>query len=1489
MLVKVKYIFAFLILCFLTFTSQATSSLRFQQFQVNDGLSQGTIYNINQTKDGYLWVATQDGLNRFDGNSFKQYRWKSDNPSSIANNIVRKIYVDSEDILWIGTQNGLSRYNPEQDNFINYFASDKNTGLLDSVIWEIYEDNKKTLWVSTESGLHKYDRDNDRFTKIKILESEDIFREIRSIFQDKQDNYWLGTFEGGALLLHRNLSYVTKLNQENKFSLVVDAHGIFQITEIENNYWLATDNGIYVISPDYSILHHFNTANSQLHSDVVRSIITDKDKLWISTSNGLNELSLHNYQISPAPIEPGYYSLSDNMIFSAYKDMSGTLWFGTFQGLNRYDPMSSYFSQHLGSQHENVGIIKLIEDPKNGFWALAPSKGLYWFDANHDQEKLYPIDASLRDNLYDMVIDSSGSPWLLDLSGNLFRYNLATKTHALIKNIDNINKYHRGYIYMIGGMIWLSSNDGVINKFVIETQETQNIASPFNGGEKYLDIVGSYKNRYLWITDQQGNISRFDTELNSFQPLSLKETLTDIITIKENDEYVLIGTNQHGLLSYHKRSQKIVRFDEKNNLPNNAVATLELSTGNNVWVGTNQGVSVVNLEEESVKNYNDSYGLTAQEVFVNSSTTLSNSMMMFGTVNGFYIFSPNQILEHQANITEPLVTQVYIANKPLEEFDSKGMSNYRRKNTLSLEYNQSPVTFEFIAPNSSVQKNIAYRYRLNGLDTDWLHTDSNNRRATYTNLPHGEFIFEYQAYNPNLLKYVGGQAIQMTIRTPWWITNVALFIYGLATVLTLLFIWQQYRNKIRYLYHIRQSEERLKLSLWGSGDEMWDWNIRTGKIYRSNIWSVLEFPQDGRRNLGAEQTNIHSNDLARVRETLNDHFESKTDYFETTYRVKDKSDRWLWVLDRGKIVERDEHDKPTRMTGTLKDISHIKKAEERLRLFAKCIENISDAIAIYDRNFIAVDCNKAYSEITGIDKPSVVGKSLQFKQYPANFTQAIRKNLITQGSWRGEIEDTHATGSLFVADVTFDVIRDESGSVSHFVSVFSDITARKKNEAELRILASTDTLTGLPNRSYFQANQKQLVEKKTPHALFVFDLDNFKKINDSIGHQVGDLLLKEVATRLESLSSESIQVYRLGGDEFSVILENTNDIHTITTLAKKILNTVAESYKLSSDLNSHEIVLYSSIGIVLYPEDGSTPEELLKNADTAMYHAKGLGGNKYQFFSESMNKQAVKRLHIENLIRHGLKSDYFSVFYQPKINIKTGKISGMEALVRFETPSKGIISPGVFIPVSEETGQIVDIGEIVLRKSCIATKQWIDAGLFEGRIAVNLSAVQFAQPKLVSIISEILRESELPPENLELEITEGTVMDSPQKAIETMLEIRAMGIHLALDDFGTGYSSLSYLKKFPLNTLKIDKAFVDDIVTSDQGRNMVATIVTIAHNLGLDVVAEGVENEKQLAFLKSLRCEQLQGYLYSKPLSEKDFKRYLVSHQIADKSTPYTI
>ena len=674
----------------------------------------------------------------------------------------------------------------------------------------------------------------------------------------------------------------------------------------------------------------------------------------------------------------------------------------------------------------------------------------------------------------------------------------------------------------------------------------------------------------------------------------------------------------------------------------------------------------------------------------------------------------------------------------------------------------------------------------------------------------------------------------------------------------------------RYQSKLEQSEERLRLSLWGSGDELWDWDMQAGQLYRSSSWhQPLEKPGDSQQ-FPPNRSEIHPQDVERVTSSLQQHMHGMTPIFEASYRIKAANGQWVWVLDRGKVVQLNEQGQAIRMTGTLKNIQQLKETEERLSLFARCLDNISDAVMVCDTNFALLEINPAFVSMTGKSRESVLHSVFELSLYPARFLHEIRQSLLEQGYWAGEIEDKRHNGELFQAELSFDVIRDELGQVQQFVGVVSDISERKKREAELNRLADTDTLTGLPNRARFSSHLSQLVREQVEHALLVFDLDNFKKINDSLGHELGDTLLCKLSERLSLFTRFKAKLYRLGGDEFAVVLENTNDIHSITSLAKDLLKQI----NLPFFIEQHELAITSSIGIVLYPEDGHDPQALLRNADTAMYHAKHEGANRYLFFNDSMNKLAVKRLQVENLIRHGLKEDYFTVFYQPKMDIVTGQLVGMEALVRFITPKKGLISPASFIPVAEETGQILEIGEVVLQKTCEDVKRWIDMGLFHGRVAVNLSAKQFMLPFLCEQIDDILQRSELPSYHLELEITEGTVMQSPTLAIDTMKKLRARGIHLAMDDFGTGYSSLAYLKQFPLNTLKIDKAFIDDMNTA-RGRNMVDTIVTIAHNLNLTVVAEGVEQAEQLQQLKQLRCEIIQGYFYSKPLSAHDFGLFL--------------
>lgn len=692
----------------------------------------------------------------------------------------------------------------------------------------------------------------------------------------------------------------------------------------------------------------------------------------------------------------------------------------------------------------------------------------------------------------------------------------------------------------------------------------------------------------------------------------------------------------------------------------------------------------------------------------------------------------------------------------------------------------------------------------------------------------------------------------------------------------LLFVIYKLRRSRRQL---RLSEKRLKSTVEGSGDTLWDWNIKTGEVirindkYMMNSPTIMGFPP----NKGL----IHPQDIPHVEHLLKKHFAEQSVFFEATYRVKDTFGKWHWVLDRGKVIEKDANLAPLRMTGTVRDISQLKSTEERLNLFAKCVESFTDALAIYDKNFKLVDINPSFLTLFGGMREQYLNKDFNLPGYDTSYVENIIDVVRQTEHIQQEIKLRNNERVLLPIEISIDEIKNEQNQITNYVVVYSDLTERKKAESQLHNLSNRDRTTSLPNRNLFFTNLHKLVQQDAHHALLVFDLDNFKKINDSLGHQLGDSLLAKLAMRLNKLTRENDVFYRLGGDEFALVMSNTNDLHVITRTAKQFLAAISTPFKMAG----HELAITSSVGIVLFPEDGNTPEVLLKNADTAMYHAKKKG-NSYLFFNDTMNRQAVKRLQIENLMRFGLKEDHFEVYYQPKMNIRTGKLTGMEALVRFITPRKGIISPGVFIPIAEETGQIIDIGEVVLNKACRDVKKWLDDGLFNGRVAVNLSAKQFSLPDLTSRIDIILQKNALPSYFLELEITEGTVMDDPNEAINIMRSLSARGIHLAMDDFGTGYSSLAYLKQFPLNTLKVDKAFIDDM-KNERGRNMVDSIVTIAHNLDLHVVAEGVEQAHQIDILKTLNCETVQGYYYSKPLSKDEFTEFLKQQQ--SKATPSLI
>ncbi|MEW5903089.1 MAG: EAL domain-containing protein [Pseudomonadota bacterium] len=567
------------------------------------------------------------------------------------------------------------------------------------------------------------------------------------------------------------------------------------------------------------------------------------------------------------------------------------------------------------------------------------------------------------------------------------------------------------------------------------------------------------------------------------------------------------------------------------------------------------------------------------------------------------------------------------------------------------------------------------------------------------------------------------------------------------------------------------------------------------------------------------------------------------------------------------------------MVGNLtREIRQRREAEAGLQLAAKVFEQNSEAIIVTDKQNCIVSVNRAFTQITGYAAEEVVGRNPRFMasgRQSLQFYRVMWRELMENDHWRGEIWNKRKDGEVFPELLTISTVRDEQGEVTHFIGVFIDITERKKEEERIIRLANYDTLSGLPNRNLLADRVEQGVAQAERHgskmAMMFIDLDHFKHINDSLGHDIGDELLKRAADRLKHSLRRADTLARQGGDEFIALINDIDSESEAAFVAEKMV----ASFEQGFEIDGHQLHVTPSIGISMCPEDGNNQMQLMRNADLAMYRAKERGRNRFAFYEEQMNRKAVERLRLENDLRHAIDQQQLLLYYQPKVSCLDDTLMGMEALLRWKHPEFGFISPGVFIPVAEQSGLINEIGDWVLRQAVLQQRLWQSQGRAIVPVAVNLSVAQFQQADLVERLQRIVREGGLEARYIELELTESMLMEAGVEHGGVLERFNQAGFTLALDDFGTGYSSLSRLKTLPMQELKIDQSFVRDIASDPNDRSIVSATAALAHAMGLKVVAEGVEQPGQLEFVRSLQCEMYQGYLFSPPLPAHEVERFL--------------
>ena len=618
----------------------------------------------------------------------------------------------------------------------------------------------------------------------------------------------------------------------------------------------------------------------------------------------------------------------------------------------------------------------------------------------------------------------------------------------------------------------------------------------------------------------------------------------------------------------------------------------------------------------------------------------------------------------------------------------------------------------------------------------------------------------------------------------------------------------------------------------------------------------------------------HKDDINKT--VINNKVSSKLNV-EKRYIHKNGQSVWVHL---SMSVSLGKDGKPQYIIGFIKDIRDRKGSEKKLKLASKVFENTNEGIIITDNVLNIQVINSAFSDIYGYTSEEIISKNaffLKSGQHSKKFYNQMWKSIKKDGYWKGEMWGTRKNGEKFPQWLNISTIKDEEGNIQNIICFFSDISMIKQSEEELEFLAHHDPLTKLPNRLLLTSRLVQAIKRakreESKIAVLFLDLDRFKEINDTFGHSYGDEILKTVTTRFKIAMREQDTIARIGGDEFIILIEEVKNLSAIDQVLVKLLDVFKDEILVFN----HSFKLSASIGVSIYPNDGKKIEDLIKNADAAMYQAKDAGRNTYRFYTQEMTEKLFNKMLMKKEIDIALNEDQFVIHYQPQISIQSKKVLGVEALVRWNHPQKGLIYPDKFIKIAESTKQIEKLGERVLEIACKDAKKWIDTKIFTGKVAINVSAIQIKHNDFYEVITTVLEKTGLSGHFVELELTESYIMENPEEAIVLFNKLKNLGITISIDDFGTGYSSLSYLKKLPVDKLKIDRSFIMDIPKDKGDMAITSTIIAMAKSLGLGVIAEGIETKEQHEFIKKEGCYEGQGYLYSRPIPEKEFLQFMES------------
>lgn len=1462
------------------------------QLTTEHGLNQNEVNQIMQDSDGYLWITSLQGVNRYDGHRITTIESPSD---VLINNSVELMFEDSKGLIWFGT---FPQYNFILDKTKNQLSSiklqapdhyelreptltraveDKNTNLWLATYREIFfynrqkhqfefintldnafEDYDKNhlirqlkllddqLLVATSNGLYALDIPSKQFRHIKHSPkpptSEDQ-NNVKALLINRANQLLVGTVEGFFQLDTEQIKNKESSNANSK--VLLESLNIWTVIEKPEFYWLATDLGLYRYfkNGELELIFRYSDTKYNTSDDDIVTMTEDREgNLWFgSRGDGVfkwrpNKAIKQHYWVQS---DPGF-QLSSNNITAIHQTTDDALWIGTLNGLNRVDPQSKRVTQFLVNPREKEFIsdssIYGFKQHQNKLW-INFDNGIRVFDLNQQSE----IDLALPPKVKELF------------SKVIYSFHFIDDENMVIFNADGT------FVYHIQEQS-LTPLEPILDKrephkellFMFDHQDEKDVYY-ISGWERLVKY-----NRNLGTFEDFHKLP--DSEPFHSQPMDI---------FRDGDKLWVTYAGV-GIYVLDAHTGKEIHFLSEKELNANTVMDIFPDRYGHMWFSTNHGLLRINKSNYSHVFFDAKDGFATSEFNGGSKLIQPDGSVYLGSVKGAFHFDPNAFFEEARTIPSPHITNLSLLSKTIEN----RYSNYNDYQ-LELEHDDFGLRVEFSALLFDKPQQVKYRY--------WIVGDSAIEPSTINK--NDLFLPSIETGSNTLyvsaIDYLSGKEsppakFEIVSKPPPWLSKPALTLY--VVLILLLFSSYIYLSRkkavAKAIAHqkIIESEERLRLALKGGNSGLWDWHAEANKIYEPRLQEINSntraiYPLDDKVKA------IHADDQEGYQKAWLEFLNSGNDSFSYVYRMQKQDGNWAWYRDMATVTKRSSQGEPRRITGTFTNITKRKRDRDRMQLYSKAFENTRDIVFVLDQNRNVIAANQSFYKTTDYSNEEVIGKSMTFiidNNGNHTIAEKIFESIHTTNHWEGEANLLKRIAEplpILINATRFGVNRE----TENYVFALTDISNQKNAEAELRKLANYDSLTGLPNRTLLLERVNHAIHhcrrRNQRIALFFIDLDRFKRINDTLGHDIGDLLLSSVAQILKQSVREDDTVARLGGDEFVIMLEDIEGLDSVNHIAQDIL----DKMKQPLILNQNQVSISPSIGISVYPIDGDNADALLKHADIAMYHAKKAGRNNFQYFENSMNKTAKSRLNLEVKLRNALNNNEFYLHYQPQFDIKTRQLRGVEALARWQDNEGNHIAPSEFIPLAEDLGLIIAMSENLMSQAIADLSNWHRQGI-EIAMAFNLSAKHLHHYDLNQFLEKLLKEHPIESRLLEFELTESVLMEDTVRVQRLFEKLAEKGIELALDDFGTGYSSLKYLGELPIKKLKIDRSFVSQIGMQKQGEAIIQTIISLANSLNLKTVAEGIETLQQLEFLDKVGTGDAQGFYLARPMEKSELE-----------------